>query len=265
MAFREIFDRERENLSMLILSLFTWLVLYVFDFLKLKEKYGLEIAFAVYSVAAYLIYISMCAIYEKFVVPRKIKFVQSKKMFDENIQAPFTGKIFYGYLDVLIPSEWIITDCYITLERVIPVYYEDKVLLDRKISEWFSNEIKPEYKMLHWRSPSSIQNATKINIGENSNRESISIGKITIGKIVDTDIKAFEFDVQKFNPNELNFMQCGLYEFSITFHGKRNGRETISKKVDGYIYSRAENWLREIRVGLGDYHHDADIPKPLIK
>jgi hypothetical protein len=150
------------------------------------------------------------------------------------------------------------------LERVTPIYYEDRILLNEKFSDWFSKNIKPEYKMLHWRSPLSGQEKTKINIGENSNKEPFSVGKIITGKFGEIKINTFCFDVQQKNPAEIVFNQFGLYEFTIMFHWKRFGRDMLPRKVKGYIYSRSTNSVREIFVGVGSYINNEKIPKPLI-
>lgn len=269
MEFKEIFDRERGNLTMLILSIIAWIVLQWFDLFYLNYWLGEGFAFIAYLLSFYLIYLGVSIIYEIGAVQNRIKITKSKKPHAESIKGENTVcKSLYGCLEVEIPKGWIITDCYVTIEKITPIYYKNKVPLPEEFSLWLSNATKPEYKMLHWKSPYSYHNATIINIGEDSNRETFSVGKIVSSKIKEingkiADIITFEFDVAKINQSVLNIMQFGLYEISIKFHWKRNGREMIGKKVDGYIYSRAEGRVKEIRVGVGDYNNDESIPKPL--
>jgi len=265
MSFKEIWDRERENLTMLIVSFFAWVVFSKFDILSLKVKIGVEFAFVMHLISFYILYLILYYLYQKYAVQNRINIIKSRKYFDEHFTELLDGRKFYGYLAVEIPSDWIITDCYVTLEHVFPIYYGDKILLDRKTSEWFSSKNKPENKMLRWRSPLSYENKTKINIGENSNKESFSIGKIVTGKFSNLDINTFNFDVPQKTFVAIEFNKFGLYEFSIEFHWKRHGRNMIPKKANGYIYSRSMRGIREIRVGLGDYNNDNDIPKPLLK
>ncbi|MGV8025224.1 MAG: hypothetical protein AB2L18_01545 [Anaerolineaceae bacterium] len=245
----------------LILSLISYFVLYEFDPLKLKENCG-KYAFIIYLISVYIIYF-LIIILKYLISNRKIKISHSSEMYDEKFDSLVDGKKFYGFLDIEIPNNWVITDCYITLERKTPIYYEDKVLIREDFSEWFSKNVKSEYKMLHWRSPSSNQDRTKINIGENSNRETFSVGKIITGKFGNTEINTFSFDVQQKNPGEIDFNHLGLYEFTIIFHWKRFGRNMISKKIDGYIYSRSTSGIREIWAGVGNYKDDKRVPTPI--
>jgi len=265
MQLKELLDRERGNLIILIFSFLAWSVLHWFDIFSLGNRIGEEFAFIIYLIGFYILYLILSFFYEKYAIQNRIKIKNSKEFYTEKFNDLEDGKKFYGYLTVEIPANWIIANCYVTLERIIPIYQEDNVLLKREISEWYSDQIKPKYKKLRWRSPSSYENSTKINIGENSNKESFSVGKIVTGKFGDTEIKTFDFDVQQINPSSINFMRFGLYEFTIRFHWKRNGREMIPKKIDGYIYSRVKNGLKEIRVGLGDFCDNNKIPKPILK
>jgi hypothetical protein len=175
------------------------------------------------------------------------------------------GKKFYGFLDVEIPKRWKISDCYVTLESIKPIYYADRILINEDGQRMLSDFMKPEDRLLHWRSSLSYQNKTKLIIGENSNREPFSIGKIVTGEFGDTEINTFNFDVQQNNLNMIDFKQFGLYEFSIKFHWKRYDREMIPKKINGYIYSQYKNGIKKIVVGVGDYKNDENIPKPIEK
>lgn len=245
----------------LILSLISYFIYYKFDFLKLKENHG-EYAFIIYLILVYIIFFIIMYL-KNLDSNRKIKISHSSEMYDEKFDNLVDGKKFYGFLDIEIPNNWVITDCYITLERKTPIYYEDKVLIQEDFSEWFSKNAKLEYKKLHWRSPSSYQGKTKIDIGENSNREPFSVGKIITGKFGNTEINTFSFDVLQKNPGEIDFNHFGLYEFTIRFHWKKHNREMITKEVNGYIYSQSTNGIKEIWAGIGNYKDDKRVPAPI--
>jgi len=255
MSFWEIIDRERENLTMLILTLLTFLLIKQFNEQTIKES--------IYILLIYFGWIILNYFFGKIIILRRIKISHSNEMYEEKIDVLEKGEIFYGFLDVEIPEKWVITDCYVTLERKKPIYYEDRTLIREDHSEWYSEIGKPEYKMLHWRSPLSNQEKTKISIGENTNREAFSVGKIITGKLENVEINTFSFDMHRKKPGEIDFNHFGLYEFTIIFHWKRNNRNMISKKVDGYIYTRSLKGLREIRVGVGNYKDDKRVPAPI--
>ena len=245
----------------IILSIISYFILYQIDIFHLRDNCE-NFAFLIYLIFTYLSYF-IILIMHHFCLNRRIRVSHSNEMREEKFDNLTDGKIFYGFLDVEIPDNWVIEDCYVTIERKKPIYYEDKILIKDDFSEWYSKNIKPGYKMLHWRSPSSYQEKTKINIGENSNKEPFSVGKIITGKFVNTEINTFGFDVQQKNPGEIDFNHFGLYEFTLLFHWKRDNRNMISKKVEGYIYSRSIKGLREIWVGIGNYKDDNRVPAPI--
>lgn len=270
MEFKEIISLERGNLTMLVLTLFAWFVLKWCDVFYLEYWIGVEFAFVVYLIGLYFIYLLFSILYQWFAIQRRIKIIPSKEYYSETFSEPFKGKNFYGFLEVVIPNKWRITNCYVTLDNIVPIYYDDKVYIGKEFHEWLSSNMNPDYKLLLWKSPLSYQYRTKIDIGENSNKEVFSVGKIITGKLTDTngliaDINTFNFCTAKINQDSLDFMKFGLYAFIIKFHWQRGGREMIGKKIDGYIYSRVEGPIQEIRVGVGDYNNDKDVPKPLLK
>ena len=241
MYFREILDRERENITILIVTILAiWYTNYV-DWFYLKYWVGDDAAFAIYCVGGIAIYVVLQAVLQLFIFT-KVKIKSTDQTHTEFMPKPFEGFSYLAMLDVEIPKGWEITDCYVTLEKIIPVYYDDRVLIDREFSEWFSDKIKPEFKKLRWKNPNSDQSECKINIGEESNRESFFVGKLNNGLVkdrngIDTRIDNFEFCLCSAKPSQIDFKKRGLYEISLLFHWKRNGRKMLDKKFNGYIYS----------------------------
>ena len=270
MSFRDILEKGPGAFMSLMLTASALILVRLFDVFCLKQRWGIEIALIINLIGLYFIYFIIVYFYQRYAILGRINIISSTAYLSESFTDPYVGKRHYGYLEVVIPINWMITDCYVTLERLVPIYFEDRVLIDLEFDEWYSSNVSPEYKLFHWKSPLSYRNGTKIDIGENSNKETFSVGKVITGEIKDTngqmvDISTFEFDTPKNNPRAIHFTQCGLYEISIKFHWRRNGREMIGKKVDGYIYTRAEGGIREIRVGIGDYNDNKNVPKPLLK
>ena len=257
MSFFEIFDRERENLTILILTLLAYLLIYKFESQAIIET--------TIILGIYIVVIILNFFFLKLILLRRIKIKESKENYQEDFKVLKKGKKFFGFLDIEIPEHWKISDCYITLESIKPIYYADRILITEDGQKMLSDFMKPEQRLLHWRSSLSYQNKTKLIIGENSNRESFSIGKIVTGEFGDAEINTFNFDVQRNNPNMIDFKQFGLYEFSIKFHWKKHNREMIPKKIDGYIYSQYKNGIKIIRVGVGNYKSNENIPKPIEK
>jgi hypothetical protein len=270
MQFREILDRERENITILILTVLAiWYTNYV-DFFYFKYWVGEDVALAIYCVMGIVLHVILQAIYQFFVFTKvKIKPIQGGHT--EVMTKPLEGFSYFAMLDVEIPKGWEITDCYVTLEKIIPVYYDDRVLIDEKFSQWFSDRIKPEFKKLRWKNPNSNQGECKINIGEESNRESFFVGKINNGSVkdrngIDVRIDNFEFCLCSAKPTQIDFKKRGLYEISLLFHWKRAGRRMLDKKFNGYIYSENSNGVYyKIFVREGNYNKDKDVPKPLLK
>ena len=270
MYFREILDRERENITILIVTVLAiWYTNYV-DWFYLKYWVGADAALAIYCVVGIVLYVILQAIFQLFIFTR-VKIKPTDQVHTEVMPKPLEGFSYLAMLDVEIPKGWEITDCYVTLEKIVPIYYDDKVLIDQKFSQWFSEKIKPEFKKLRWKNPNSNQGECKINIGEESNRESFFVGKLNNGSVkdrngIDARIDNFEFCLCSAKPTQIDFKKRGLYEISLLFHWKRNGRRMLDKKFDGYIYSENSNGVYyRIFVRAGDCNKDKDVPEPLLE
>jgi hypothetical protein len=265
MHFSEIFDRERDSIITLVLTILAiWYTNYV-DIFYFKYWVGDDEALAIYCFFGIVLHIIFQTIYQ-FIIFTRVKIKPSEQSYSEVMPRPLDGFSYFAMLDVEIPTGWEITDCYVTLEKIVPIYYYDKILIDQKFSEWLSDKIKPEFKKLRWKNPNSNQGECKVNIGEDSNKESILVGKVNnaIAKDVngiDVKIDNFEFCLCSSKPTQIDFKNRGLYKISLVFHWKRSGRRMMDKIFNGYIYS--DNW--RIFVREGDYSKDKDIPKPLPK
>ncbi len=44
---------------------------------------------------------------------------------------PLEGFSYFAMLDVEIAKGWEITECYVTLEKIVPIYYDDRVIIDQ--------------------------------------------------------------------------------------------------------------------------------------
>lgn len=270
MQFKEIIDRERENIIVLVLTVLAiWFTNYI-DFFYFKYWVGEDIALAIYCVMGIALYIAFQVIIQFFVFTR-VKIKPTDQTYTEFMVKPLDGFSYLAMLEVEIPKGWEITDCYVTLEKIIPIYYDDRVLIERKFAEWFSDKIKPEFKKLRWKNPNSNQSECKINIGEESNRESFFVGKLNNGSVKDRNgigarIDNFEFCLCSAKPTQIDFKKRGLYEISLLLHWKRNDRKMIDKKFTGYIYSEIINDVYyKIFVREGDYNKDKEVPKPLLE
>jgi hypothetical protein len=124
MQFREILERERENITMLILTVLAiWFTNHV-DFFYLKYWVGKDAAPAIYCVMGILLYVIFQAIYQ-LVVFTRVKIKPTQEAHTEVMSKPLEGFSYYAMLDVEIPKGWEITDCYVTLEKIVSVYYDD--------------------------------------------------------------------------------------------------------------------------------------------
>ncbi len=271
MQFSEIWDRERGNIVMVVITLAAVVFANSIDFLHLfiwlKNDNAVLAAYGVLGIFLSLIW---SLFYESVFVLSRVKFKTNDMGHSEILQPPLRGSNFYGLLDVEIPKNWVITDCYITLEKSVMVYNEDRVLLDSKFTTWLASKTKPEYKILRWKSRYSNEQDGKLNIGENSNIESVLVGKIINGSLKDpkgkkTEIKTFSFPFCGDHPTMVQFNRLGLRIISLKLHWTRNGRRMITKKFDGYIYCESAGGRSEIFVRPGDYTKDKDIPIPLLK
>jgi hypothetical protein len=203
MRFREILDRERENITILVLTVLAiWFTNYV-DVFYLKYWVGEDTALAIYCVMGIVLYVIFQVIFQ-LVVFARVKIKPTQQVYTEVMSKPLEGFSYLAMLDVEIPKGWEITDCYVTLEKIIPIYYDDGVLVDKKFSQWFSTKIKPEFKKLRWKNPNSNQGECKINVGEESNRESFFVGKLNNGLVKDRngiDVRIDNFDFVFAVPN----------------------------------------------------------------
>jgi len=221
----QLFDHYEGNVTVFIITLIAFVFTDSFDVLGFKRRFGIDFANIYYFIASFLVYFLFAILRDVFFVWGRVKILPNPKGYSQYVRnGSFEGNDFYVGLDMVIPRGWEITECYATLEKAIPIYYENRVLLDRKFSEWFFDKTKPEYKALRWKSPLS-ENNYKINIGENSNSETVSIGKIVSGKITDAknktvNIQTFDFCLHRLDKSAIKFNQLGLYEISIMFYWK---------------------------------------------
>jgi hypothetical protein len=264
MQLREIAYRERERFIMAIIPILSIVALNYYNLLNLKDYFGSDLALAIYGLIGIVIYLISVAI-EAILVPIRIKVVPMQNHYHEVLPKPWDGNEFFAGLDVIIPKAWELTDCLVTLEKITPIYYEDRVLLDTKFTKWFSDKTKPEYKSLRWKKPSA---GYRVNIGEGdaSNRETVLVVKIVKGIVKDVrnkkvDIKTLDFCLFNAKSTSVSFHPFGLYEIDLVLYWRRNGIKG-SKNLSGYIYSDG-NYKTLLR--LGDYNKDKDIPKPLLK
>ena len=269
MQFREIIDRERGNIMMSILTVFAILISRKFSFWGLDNYVGEDIAIIICWFIVLILYIIASFLWQLIFIKYKIKIKPATKAHYEHKKTPyFNGIVNYATLDVEIPNKYEITDCFITLDSVIPVYYEDRVLIDSNFSDWFSEISAPEYKRLVWKTPFSTKDC-KITIGDNSNKESFYVAKINFGSITSgkktEKFSNFEFCLCSSKPDVFEMRRLGLYVITLSLDCIRHGRKMITKKFDGYVYSEIKGVQPHLKIGSGNYDKDRDIPKPLLK
>lgn len=271
MRLSDLFGRHGGNLMMALLALVAYYLLEFNGIFGLADLKGRNLAFTVCLIALLVICFLLDWVFQKLFVLGRIKISVTKNPLVKSVSCEnLIGTMSYGCLDVKIPNGWVITDCYVTVEKITPVYFKDQIILDEKTAEWFSDNTKPEYRMLTWQNQLSEQQITKINIGEKSDKETFFVGQVTIGFLKDDygnefDFEGFEFSLIKSEKTLSRNDRLGLYEISLEFNWMRNGRRMTSIKKDGYIYASIKEGERKIRVGLGDYNKNKDIPKPLLK
>lgn len=270
MRLSELFEMERGNLLILLLSALIWGLIKINGLFNLVEKIGIEFTLALGVFVAYLVYFFLMIIYQWFFVLGRVKVLSVKNPKVKTVSNEhLSAKNYYGALAVEIPKSWTVTDCYITLEKITPVYFTDQKLLDEKTAKWFSGVTKPEYRMLKWESIFAYNNETKINIGENSNREIFFVGQVISGTIKDLygnkqDFESFEFSLAKKNEEIISFTRPGLYEISLLLNWMRDGKRMIGKKIKCYLHASITGRERRIKVGLGKYKDDEDIPRGVL-
>lgn len=271
MRLSELFGKHGGGLMTALLAIAVYYLLEFNGIFGLADLKGKNFAITVCLLAIPFIYFFLDWAFQKFIVLERIKISETKNSLVKSVSCEnLTGQRFYGYLDVEIPVGWVITDCYITVEKITPVYFEDQIALDEKTAEWFSDKTKPEYRMLTWQNLLKEQQITKKNIGENSNKETFFVGQVTVSVLKDVDgnkfdFNGFEFSLAKSEKILSRNDKPGLYEFSLNFNWMHNGRRMKEVEKDGYIYASTKEGEPKIRVGLGDYNKDKDIPKPLLK
>lgn len=249
---------------MVIISAFSIVALNYLNLFNLKNCIGENLALIVYSFIGITIYFVFIVI-EEMIVPIRIEIVPMQNHHQEVLPKPWDGHGFYAGFDVVIPRNWELTDCFVTLEKITPIYYADRILLDTKFTEWFSDKTKPEYKSLIWKKPSADY---KVNIGEGdaSNSETVLVAKIVNGIAKDVhnkkvDIRTLDFCLFNTKSTSVSFHPFGLYKIDLILYWRRNGVKG-SKILSGYIYSDGNY---KILARLGDYNKDKDVPKPLLK
>ncbi|MFT3891978.1 MAG: hypothetical protein QM730_10120 [Anaerolineales bacterium] len=96
-------------------------------------------------------------------------------------------------------------------------------MLDKKFTQRYSDITKPEYKALFWKSPLAGEGGHKINIGENSNQETIFVAKMVSGTAKDVhnkiaNIKTLDFCLRSEKPTTISFHKFGLYEIFLNLY-----------------------------------------------
>lgn len=264
MQLREIAIRERGRLVMAIIAVLAIVALNFYNLFNLKVLLGADLALAVYGFIGIAIYV-ITLVVEEMLVPTRIQVVPMQQRYHEFLSKPWEGTAVFAGFDIIIPKAWELTDCFVTLEKISPIYYADRVLLDPKFTRWFSDKTEPEYKSLTWKKPSA---GYKVNIGEGdaSNKETILVAKIVKGSARDAhgkkfNIKTLDYSLFNTESTSVSFHQFGLYKINLILYWRRNGIKG-RKNLSGYLYSDGDH---TIILRLGDYNKDKDVPKPLLK
>jgi hypothetical protein len=265
MQFTEVFSREKEGIKALIFSISAFILLNVADrWVGLKASVGDTLALSIYGIFVIFMYIPVAAIYEWMFIGNKIRINTVNTPRSEPLAPPVQGVRFFIDLEVEIPKGWELTECYATLDKVVPVFYQDRKLLEANIAEWFAEKTNPKHRRLLWESRYSNTSDCTVNIVD-SPKERFCIACVNIGSFKNkrkkVDVNWFEFRLCADNPTEFAIRQFGLYKVAVSFHWKRNGKRMIPKRFNGYVYSEPRKTLPYVIVGKGDYKKDKLIHK----
>jgi hypothetical protein len=271
-AISDLYEGYRGNLMIAVITLIAYAITSGFDVFGWGKEANGNLGNIGYLLISFGIFFALDIVWNLCFIHSRIK-VAPKNRFDDgemmSLGDPWKcGTQYFVGCDIEIPNGWKITDCYVTLDKVMAVYYSDKVLLNPDSATWLSNRTQPEYKLLRWKSPLANQQDCSLTIGKNSNKETFFVSRITIGSINDpkgnnADIETFEFWLCSSKETFISFKQPGLYEVWLSFHWSRFNRTMIAKKFKGYLYVEIKNRYPRVIFRSGNYRDDSDVPKPL--
>lgn len=271
----ELYYAHEENLGMILFSLVSYWIVSVFGPFKseLEIILGEDGVSVFYLATVYIAYL-LWATVASYLHAKKIK-LRSTYYDEASKKPPILGHTYYAGLEVEIPENWEITDCYVTIEKAVLIYGQNHVLMNEKFSTWFADKTKPIFKRLRPKSPYAGQDG-KITIGDNSKKEIFCVGQINMGfstiksgdRKQEIPMRNFEFSLLSIPNTTIKFESFGLYQISLFFHWSSRGRKMPATHFDGYLYSNIEPDLSTGRfpvliLGEGDYRKDARIPAPL--
>ncbi len=224
-----LFERDVGNVMAFIFSVASYALTSTNDIFRLKVYFGDTWANIIYFGIGFALYYVLVVIYELLFIHSKIKIVPIKEPYQEFFLEPIEGYNIFTGLDVVVPLDWEITDCYVTLDEAVRYFYED--------GSFYRQKAELEYKLLRWKSPLATTKGCNINIGENSNKETISVGKI-VG-FTKTKNPIFDFCLCGSNSTHVASHEFGSYAITLTFHWSRNGIRR-KKYYSGYIASNGK-------------------------
>lgn len=266
MQFSEILDKEKEGIKVILFSFASFIFLNFADnYIGLKANIGETATLFIYGMVVIVAYIPLAALYEWLFVSKKITITPSQNLHSRPLPPPMKGLRYFIDLEVKIPEGWEITNCYATLDSVIPVFYQDRKLLKPEIAKWLSERTKPKDRRLLWESDYANSDC-ELAIKDNP-KELFSIACVDIGsfksKKETVKVNWFNFRFCKNDPVVISLKQFGLYKIKVCFHWNRKGNKMVTKIFDGYIYSEPRETIPYVIVGSGDYNKDERIPKPI--
>jgi hypothetical protein len=268
MSFKQIFLRDWGAILMVPISTIAGIFSYFWDFLNLKSIMSDEFALLLYTLLAVGIYILLVYLKENL-NNKKLTITPVYYLGDTNKN--FVGHSYFCGLEIEIPKNWDVTECYAILDRTSPVYNKDRKYFEKEVREILSYSEK-QYKRLSWRSPYAP--GCKIDIGGYSNKEVINIAQINLGTYVtksqNINIENFEFSFCQNQPNKFKYDIFGLHEVSISIHWKLDGIKRTPILFEGYLFSKIEGTdgggiKPTIILRKGDYREDKEIPTPLFR
>jgi len=267
MSFKQIIARERDAIMNVLISIITGVLLYFLDFFNLKNTIGYEFALICYTAPSIFVYLLLTFFAEK-IKNGKIKITPISCT--EKTNKNFVGFSYFCGLEIEIPKDWDVTECYAVLEYSNPIYNSDRKYFDKEIREHF-NHSDMRNKRLSWQNPYS--SGCKIDFGEHS-KEIVNIAQINIGTYItksqNMDIESFEFSFCHTKPSEYPRDIFGLHEVSVSIHWKLDGIKRTPILFNGYLLSKIEidnngGFHPQLILRKGDYREDKEIPSPLFR
>ena len=265
MVIREIFSKEFEGIKAAFVAILSIILFNNYDFLGIKGRFNDTIALSLYGILGTFAYIFFQATYQWLFVVRRIKINPVSETRSEPLLPPVSGTRYFIDLEVETPKGWEITDCYATLDKVVPVFYQDRKLLKPQIAEWLAEITNPKHRRLIWESHYSNNSDCTMNVVDN-NKERFSLACVNIGSFKNKrkkiDVNWLEFRMCGDNPSTIKLRQFGLYKIAVTFHWKRDEKKMISRVFNGYLYSEPRERIPYVILGSGNYAKDKRVPKP---